>query len=168
MPRPRKGAWPHSYSEAERIALVTEIERRFRAGEGSIRAIASQLGTCEASYHNWTKAGIRANQSPQVRRYEPLERERILAEIGRLEATGLSLTAACEAAGVSIRSLRRWQMPPDGEIRLRPVEVTAVAPVETPARAPAPQLALSLLAPGGYRLEGLSVESAAALLRALA
>ena len=168
MPRPRKGAWPRSYSEADRVALVTEIERRFRAGEGSIKAIAAQLGTCEASYHNWTKAGVKANQPPQVRRYEPLERERILAEIGHLESTGLSLTAACEAAGVSIRSLRRWQVPPDSEIRLRPVEVTDVVPVAAPALAPAPQLALSLVAPGGYRLEGLSVESAAALLRALA
>ena len=168
MPRPRKGAWPRSYSAADRVALVTEIERRFRAGEGSIRAIATQLGTCEASYHNWTKAGIKANQPPQVRRYEPLERERILAEIGRLESTGLSLTAACEAAGVSIRSLRRWRVPPYGEIRLRPVEVTAVVPIAAPDPAPAQQPALSLVAPGGYRLEGLSIESAAALLRALA
>lgn len=168
MPRPRKGAWPRSYSEADRAALVTEIERRFRAGEGSIRTISAQLGTCEASYHNWIKAGIKANQAPQTRRYEPLERERILAEIGRLESRGLSLTAACEAAGVSTRSLRRWQEAPDGEVRLRPVEVTAVVPAAPREPGSVAHPVLSLVAPGGYRVEGLSVESAATLLRALA
>jgi hypothetical protein len=62
---------------------------------------------------------------------------------------------------------------------MRPVEVTALVPVasqalslvpprpavEAPAVAPAQGLAL--VAPGGYRVEGLSVETAAALLRAL-
>ena len=119
MARAKKGAWPRSYSGAEKFALVTEIERRFRAGEGSLQAIASRLGTCEASYHNWTKAGIR-----------PVR--------------------------------------PVDEVPLRPVEVTALVPVTEQEPAAPSRTPLSLVAPGGYRLEGLSVESAAALLRALA
>lgn len=167
MPRPKKGAWPRSYSEAERVALVTEIERRFQAGEGSIRAIAAQLGTCEASYHNWTKAGVKATRQ-HVRNYGPEERDRIVAEVARFETSGLSTTAACRAAGISIDSLRRWQVDGDGELVLRPIEITAVVPAASTESITPPLSQLSLLAPGGYRLEGLSVASAAALLRALA
>lgn len=61
---------------------------------------------------------------------------------------------------------------------MRPVEVTALVPVAPaalalalappPSEAPAQAAGLVLVAPGGYRVEGLAVESAAALLRALA
>jgi hypothetical protein len=55
---------------------------------------------------------------------------------------------------------------------MRPVEVSASLPVPSTALTiftpkPAPET-LTLSAPGGYRLEGLGIESAAALLRALA
>ncbi len=119
MPTSRRGA-PPAYTTEERVALVTEIQRRFAAGEGSLRAIAASLGTTDTSYHNWVRAGIR----------------------------------------------------PAGVPAMRQLEVTALVPAGPAALtlAPAPKAApvpLTLVAPGGYRLEGLDVEAAAALLRAL-
>ena len=115
----RRGA-PSVYTVEERVALVTEIQRRFATGEGSIRAIATSLGTTDTSYHNWVRAGVRPPDSPPM----------------------------------------------------RPIEVTALVPAGPAALtlAPAPKAApvpLTLLAPGGYRLEGLDVQAAADLLRAL-
>jgi hypothetical protein len=48
---------------------------------------------------------------------------------------------------------------------MRPVEITAL--VTTPQLASVPVSGLTLVAPGGYRVEGLSIETAAGLLRAL-
>ena len=67
-------------------------------------------------------------------------------------------------------------------VEVSPDEVTALVPVAPAALAAAQILALApavetevpgraglcLVAPGGYRIEGLAVETAAALLRALA
>lgn len=118
MPAARRPP-PPTYTHEQKVALVTEIERRVLAGRGSLRAIAAELGTCDASYNNWIRAGIKA----------PVP-------------------------------------------TMRPVEVTALVPVGPsaltlvpPAKAAPAQL--TLVAPGGYRLEGLCVETAAALLRAL-
>jgi transposase-like protein len=69
--------------------------------------------------------------------------------------------------GMSHQTLRRWTLP---EVErgfaaaLAPVEV-----VHVPAPAPVVESrrSLSLLSPGGYRVDGLDVASAAALLRAL-
>ena len=49
---------------------------------------------------------------------------------------------------------------------MRPVEITALVPAMTAAPA-AVESHLSLVTPGGYRVEGLSVATAAELLRAL-
>lgn len=119
MPAARRTA-PPIYTPEDRVRLVTEIQRRFAAGEGTIRTIAASLGTTETSYHNWVKAGVR----------------------------------------------------PAGVPAMRPIEVTALVPAGPTALtvAPPPKAApvpLTLVAPGGYRLEGLDVEAAAALLRAL-
>lgn len=121
MPTPRRRGAPSMYTTEERVALVTEIQRRFAAGEGSLRAIAASLGTTDTSYHNWVKAGLRPAGVPAMR---------------ALEVTALV-----------------------------PAGPSALALAPAPKAAPVP---LTLVAPGGYRLEGLDVETAAALLRALA
>lgn len=169
------------YTVEEKIALVTEIERRYRAGEGSLIAISRQLGTSDTNYHNWLKAGIRPRQAapaapvrPAVgNTYDPAERERLGAEVDRRRAEGESIKAACQVVGIAEKTYRRWLSqgwPP----AMRPVEVTALVPVGAAALELAPPQpapggpSLVLAAPGGYRVEGLSVESAALLLRALA
>lgn len=119
MPAARRAA-PPTYTTEERLALVTEIQRRFAAGEGSIRAIAASLGTTDTSYHNWVRAGIRPAGVPAMR---------------SIEVTALV---------------------PAGPAALTLAPAAKAAPVQ-----------LTLVAPSGYRLEGLDVEAAAALLRAL-
>jgi hypothetical protein len=164
----------------EKVALVTEIDRRYRAGSGSLRAIASALGTTDTSYCNWIKAGIKPSQTTgsqdRPREYSLAEREKLVAEVTRLRADGQSLRSACDAAEVSPKSFRKWQAAVGFSPVLRPVEVTALVPM-APASAAmalvAPTSAravetLTLVAPGGYRIEGLTIESAVALLRALA
>lgn len=170
------GCAPRRYTHEEKVALVTEIDRRHRIQGDPLRVIANQLGTTDTSYSNWRKAGIEPVKEPRRAEanhppYSATERERLLAEVDCLRGQGLSIVKACATAGISNKSYRKWKddlAPPSA---MRPVEITALVPV---ARAPVPMVTskpapetLSLLAPGGYRIEGLSVESAAALLRAL-
>ena len=187
-----------SYTLDEKIALVTEIERRYRAGGGALSAIAAAVGTSVTSYRNWVTAGIKpasppAPAAPSRSRllYEPAERERLVAEVDRLRLEGRSLEAACREAGISDKSYRKWQLDAaravgfrvpspasgpgsrQGWPEMRPVEITALVPMSQRAMtmaSPLPTLvaeALTLVAPGGYRVEGLGIESAARLLRAL-
>lgn len=118
--------------------------------------------------------------------YPPAERERFVREVDRLRAAGKSQEVACKAAGISADSYRRWREELAPIPAMRPVEVAA-RPPEMMALVPAapqaltlapprpaadghlvPVRGLTLVAPGGYRVEGLAVETAAALLRALA
>lgn len=157
-----------TYTLEEKQELVVEIERRYRAGEGSLRTIAESLGTSESNYHNWLRAGIRPPKKPAApRQFTAAEREQLRLEVERLRDEGMSLEAACKAVGIAETSYRRWRddaMP----LTLRPVEVTALVPAAMAAEAPAAPQPLTLVAPGGYRIEGLAVETAAQLLRALA
>lgn len=172
---------PRTYTQEQKIALVTEIDRRHRAGLGSLKAIAASLGTTDTSYSNWLQAGIRpapAGPSPAApfpavhRIYSAAEREHFMAEVDRLRDEGQSLVAACRMLAISDKSYRKWKadaMPP---LAMRPVEViTALVPAMPRALAivePPESRTLTLLAPGGYRIEGLTTGSAAALLKALA
>ncbi len=172
---------PRTYTHEEKIALVTEIERRYRAGGGTLRAIAAAVGTTDTSYHNWVRMGIKPVVPPPPvtppaprRLYGPAERAQLLAEVDRRRGEGQSLEAACRTVGISDKSYRTWREDAAPLPAMRPVEVTALVPVAPVEREPlvpvlAPALAtLVLVAPGGFRIEGLGVESAAALLRALA
>lgn len=152
-----------NYTPEKKLELVTEIERRYRAGEGSLATLAKALGTSESNYHNWLRAGIRPKKPAPPRQYSPDERGRLVAEVDRRRSEGLNLDAACKSVGIAETSYRKWKDDAT-PMTLRPVELTSLVPV-----APAAQHeSLTLVAPGGYRLEGLGVESAAALLRALA
>lgn len=167
------GVPPRRFTHEEKVALVTEIDRRFRERGGNLRAIAAELGTTDTSYLTWVRAGIRpAPATAQaIRRrtpYSPQERRELISQVDRLVAEGLTVAAACKSTGVSDESYRRWKMeaaPPP----MRPVEVvTALVPVPPQAVTVPEPRTLTLVAPGGYRIEGLTTESAAALLRALA
>lgn len=179
-----------TYTAEQRIALVTEIARRHRAGGGTLRAIAAELGTTDQNYHNWLKAGIRPAPPPPTtaspRLFDQAERGRLVSEIDRRRAEGASVKAACLAVEVSEKSYRRWKEDAAPPPTMRPVEVTSLVPAPPTALTLAPPIvapasepltvvavaeatpALTLLAPGGYRIEGLAIETAAQLLRALA
>src|SRR5690554_1014724 len=66
------------------------------------------------------------------------------------------------ALGVSPESIRRWTTP--GTIR----RTRALVPIVVRDDRQAAPEAVAVIAPGGYRVEGLTLCSAAALLRALA
>lgn len=70
-----------------------------------------------------------------------------------------------QALGVSPESIRRWttRTTPSATGRAR-----ALVPIVVRDDDDAPTGVLTLTAPGGYRVDGLTVTSAAALLRALA
>lgn len=167
MAKSRRHA-PRTYTPAEKIQLVTAIHRRYRAGGKSLKAIAEELGTTVTSYRNWLEAGIQPLPDAQAsgRRYTPEERERLMAEVDRLREAGRSLEAACQEVGIADSSYRKWREAASPSPAMRPVEITALVPAMPAPQAPASET-LSLVAPGGYRIEGLSVESAALLLRAL-
>lgn len=176
-----------SHTIEERVALASEIARRVAAGEGTVQTVALALGTTDSNFYNWRRAGFVqavqpvAEPAPALaaagrRLYAPAEREALVATIDELRAKGQSQEAACKAVGIADSSYRAWRLalaPP----AMRPVEVRALVPVSVPtalalapprqAASPAAVGALVLVAPGGYRVEGLAVESAAALLRAL-
>ena len=113
-----------------------------------------------------------------ARRYSQERRHEITTEIARLVGDGQTLTAALAAVDLGRTTYARWLELATPAPAFRAVtvveaatpEITSVALVSraevTPAIAP-PVYALTLVAPGGYRIEGLAIESAAALLRAL-
>lgn len=168
------------FTLTEKALLVGEIERQYRAGGGSIRAIAQSLGIADASYYGWVKAGIRAPGSRQpscAGHHSDEERARLVAEVEARVAGGGTRRPACRAVGIGEKSYRRWKEKLAPPPVMRPVEVTALVPVApaslpaftfAPPAAEAVPAALTLHAPGGYRLEGLDVATAARLLRALA
>lgn len=168
MPVSRRAS-KKTYTLEEKARLVGEIERMYRAGGRTYQSIAKELGVSDSSYHNWVKAGIRptAEKRPAPPKiYSPEERERLRAEVDRLRASGVNLNDACRKVGISDSSYRKWKEATAPAPAMRPVEITALVPALPAPQTPATET-LSLVAPGGYRIEGLSVESAATLLRAL-
>lgn len=85
-------------------------------------------------------------------------RARIVAFAARARDAGWSLPIVARAVGVSVGSVRNWRHETPGAA-LVPVVVTPSRVVE--------RAALTVVAPSGYRVEGLDVPTTAALLRAL-
>ena len=160
------------YSDAEKRALVADVDRLYSAGGRTYVSIARELGINDTSYHNWLRQGIKPAPAAQ-RVFQAGERELLVAEVERLRGLGHSLAAACQTAGISDKSYRKWKTPAAEALPMRVVEVTALVPTVAMALTLVPPKpatatpALTLLAPGGYRIEGLCVEDAARLLRAL-
>lgn len=164
-----------NYTPEQKAELVAEVDRRYSAGNVSYKAVTSELGISESNYFAWSRAGYKpapAPAQPNRKPRTPAEREQLVAQVERLRDAGLSAKAACKQVGIGHDSYCKWREPK----AMRPVEVTALVPAALsalaivppqPALAPEPER-LTLVAPGGYRIEGLGVESAAALLKALA
>ena len=89
-------------------------------------------------------------------------------------AQGRSLTASAEALGVSEPTLRLWRRQAAAAAGPSTLQAAAAGPstslrrvVVSPTIEPARSSRLTLITPGGYRVRGLDVASAAALLRVL-
>ena len=170
-----------TYTHAEKRALVADIERLYAAGGRTYASIALELGIGATRYHAWLSQGIEAAVAavpaptrcavPTV--FSASERARLVAEVDGLRARGNTMKGACRAVGISDKSYRKWKDASAAPLAMRQVEVTALVPTWATGLPALPPLApitpaLALLAPGGYRVEGLCVETAAQLLRALA
>jgi hypothetical protein len=92
------------------------------------------------------------------------DRAGIVAAIDRRRREeGRSLASLVAEYGISTSSYYLWRREGEADSpgqAFRPVAVTALVPAARGA-------GLSVVSPGGYRVEGLSVEDAARLLRAL-
>lgn len=168
-----------TYTAAEKAAYVAEFQRLYRAGDRTYASIGRQLGVPESNYYAWVAQGIKpapvtTKPAPATKPatagkprviYTPEERERLVAEVERLLAAGHIVEAACRAVGIGEKSFRTWRaVRRAAPLPMREVAVTALVP----ALAVAPAATFAVVAPGGYRVEGLGVEDAARLLRALA
>lgn len=86
-------------------------------------------------------------------------RAQVLVYTRRQRAAGQSWARIADAVGLAAGSLKNWSRTPPRARMLVPVEVAAVPAVSPPA--------LVVVSPGGYRVEGLDLATASALLRAL-
>lgn len=168
-----------TYSAAEKSALVAEVERLYRGGDRTYASIAQQLGLGDSTYYSWVSQGVKATAPVAAtptfsRAVAPADRAALVADVERLRAEGQAVNVACNSAGISVKSYHRWRKDTASPLPMRAVEVTSLVPAQAtamtflPSRPPAITSTLTLVASGGYRVEGLSVESAALLLRALA
>lgn len=171
-----------TYTLEQKAALVAEVQRRYNVGGRTYKAVTDELGISESNYFAWAKTylaqGPELPPAPPVavptvtkkprppRPYPPAERQRLAAVVEGFLAQGLGTEAACKAAGVSDSTYRKWRIAAAPPPIMRPVEITALVPAMA-ATAQVPDASLRLVTPGGYRLEGLSISSAAELLRAL-
>lgn len=161
-----------TFTHEEKARLVAEVIRLYRFGDRTYKDIAAELGIHETNYHNWVKQGIKpATKSVASRHYDAAERKRLVSEVDRLRAGRMSLLAACRQLDISDESYRNWCKANSSAPAMRRVEITALVPVPPAPLNPAVASScesLTLLAPGGYHIQGLTIEAAAALLKALA
>lgn len=109
------------------------------------------------------------------RTYSEALRRRIVAFLDAAKAAGKSEVECCKVLGVSPTSVSAWRRAGLGEVCDVPFGDPDEAPAQPATKAlvpvevtPSPvQLGggLSLVTPGGFRVEGLSLEQAFALLR---
>lgn len=93
------------------------------------------------------------------RRYSASEREALVAQARRMRAEGMKTAAIVNELGITAVTLARWFK----EANPAP----AFLPVQLIAASTAPSTGLTLVTPGGFRLEGLTPETAVAVLRQL-
>ena len=75
-----------SYSRAEKSRLVGEVQRRYRQGDATYKAIANALGIPKSNYFSWVRVGIRSDQAIPGRRttaapYEPAVRDGLILSL---------------------------------------------------------------------------------------
>src|SRR2546426_5099213 len=87
-------------------------------------------------------------------------RAEVLAYARRQRAAGRSWARIAHVVGLSAGALKNWSQTPGPARTLVPVEVATSVPG-------VPAAALVVVSPGGYRVEGLDLPTATALLRAL-
>lgn len=105
-------------------------------------------------------ARLQQDRHPTAVRYPVALRQKVLAFARRRQARGVGIAALARELGLAEWTVSLW---------LRKTSVPILRAVEVaPATAPAPTVATPvLITPQGVRIEGATVETLAALLRAL-
>jgi transposase-like protein len=100
-------------------------------------------------------------------RFDAATRNRVVAFAEGQRASGISYQKIAGDLGLSVHTVQRWCHRALKGAKLRAVRVTDEAAPTTgmPTKAVSPSLTLTT--PAGYRIEGLDVSSAAALVGAL-
>lgn len=162
-----------NYTQAERDQIIAGIRAGLTAGKRAA-VTAMELGITESTFYRWLREKARASGSAETNAgspergvgYAPSEKARLIAAVEQRVARGEKAVAAAQAVGLAASTYYAWTRASRANaapLTLRPVTVVAT---ET-SRPAASGGGLTLVAPGGYRLEGLDVASAVALLRAL-
>jgi len=100
------------------------------------------------------------------RSYPPALRQRLMAWAEAAERAGMSLPQIGTALGMPQHRFQYWRERAQRE--LQPVEPKAIVRVDVIADPPAPVLdELTVVSPGGFRIEGLTMAQTIELLRAL-
>lgn len=163
------------YSVEDREAILAAVHAGLKLGK-SVKVTSREHGITESTFYRWereraweSKLALQPPARPRPaqpsRTYCNREdRERLIPQIRQRLDAGATVKEAARAVGVSAKSWYRWMRmaaaePESSPTAFRPVELTSELAVQTSG--------LSLLTPGGYRVEGLSVETAIQLLRAL-
>lgn len=164
------GVGHRTYDARERAEIIAAIERGAEQGR-SVGATARDFGITGSVYYRWIRERARSERGSDIaissggrasqerRRPSADEKGRLVAEIRRRRDAGEPIQSVALAVGLHENTCYRW---------LRETEAPTFRPVEVVVAEPVAQVALSLVAPSGHRVEGLDVETAARLLRALA
>ncbi len=105
----------------------------------------------------------RALATRRGRRLPSRLRGRVVAYARRLRRDGATIRTIGIELGFSYETIRRWTSVASADgVETMPVPVTIVA-----AATPAVERTVSVVAPSGFRVAGLSLDEAATLLRAL-
>jgi post-segregation antitoxin (ccd killing protein) len=108
------------------------------------------------------RAVARLKRSYRAQRIPAPIRQRVVAFTLRARAAGVSWSALTEATGLTENTLKRWLAT---KARLVPVEISeAATTASTSANA---KKSMTLVLPGGVRLEGVGIAEAVELARAL-
>jgi transposase-like protein len=101
---------------------------------------------------------VAAHRPERGKRYTPELRERIIAYAADRHAEGVSWESIAAELGMSTETLRGWRTADDGSSRaMVPVRVVPDAEV----------ISVRVVSPGGHRIEGLTLDDAVYVLRAL-
>lgn len=157
-----------TFSAHEREAIISAVEHAAGLGK-SVGDTARDHGITGAIFYRWIRERARGGSArgtaplpaPRLRRkFTREDKADLIAEMHRRRDRGESIKDLARALGLHENSCYRWlrEEPP---MPFRAVEIAD--PVSSPAPAE-----LCLVAPSGHRIEGLDVETAAQLLRALA
>jgi hypothetical protein len=104
------------------------------------------------------RRALRAHDPARGKRYGTALKRRVIAFAAVERKDGRSWSEISKELGIAFETVRRWCMPTRAVGRMRVVHVVAE---------PSAKREVTVLAPSGHRVEGLSLDEAAAMLRAL-